>query len=347
MFHYEAANLLRSQILLSSFRAHCVGVAVVQRIIRLGKLMGGRCHGFPVVFVALLICALLSSANCIYVRRVQSAAERSAIAHKKKLQRNPNPSKKKNRNHESPVISHSFTTSLREEKLAKLIAAIASQDRSSKVSAGTLATASNDCLSCKEARKSLLTVQSYIDDIIDCVSVPPHDISSAVTVCNVTTTSLKFDVTNKYMETHLLGEKTYYDVPKFKNNIDLAYSIYKRAQPTCLQIYDTDYMFKFKREACNRKLKTCSNLLQELTSATLGQHFTANDVKVVAENSVETAQELYQDIEKHDIFNAIKKLDRIDYDLLALEQLSKYIDSPIFANNFKTMIDKTGKYTYS
>ena len=302
------------------------------------------------IFVALLVCALFSSVNCIYVRRVQVAAVQSGLrktASHNNLGRNPTVVNKKHRKFERGIIPHSLTTSIREEKLAKLIAAIASQDRSSKVSSGLLLTASNNCLSCTEARKSLMTVQSYFDDIIDCVSLPSFDTSSTATLCNFTTASLKFDLTNEYMKTHLLGEKTYYDVPKFKNNIDLALSLFESAQPICLQIYNSDNMFKFKREACTRKLKTCSNLLRELTSATLGQHFTPTDVKVIAENSVDTAQELYYYIEKHDIFNAIKKLDRIDYDLLALQQLSKYIDNPILGNNFKILIDKTGKYISS
>ena len=291
-----------------------------------------------------------SPAPTVYMSVALRAAARSGLRKTvsgNNLGRNPTIVNKKDRKHERGIIPHSLMTTVQDEKLAKLIAAIASQDLSSKVSSGFLLTASNDCLSCKEARKSLLTAQAYIDDAIDCISLLQHDTSSTASFCNFTTTSLKFDVTNKYMKTHLLGKKTYYDVPKFKNNIDLMLSIFNRAQPTCLQIYDSDYMFKFKREACIRKLKTCSNLLRELTSATLGQHFTASDVKVIAENSVDTAQELYYDIERHDIFNAIMKLDRIDYDLLALQQLSKYIDNPILGNNFKILIDRTGKYTWS
>ena len=242
-------------------------------------------------------------------------------------------------------------------KLTNMIANIASQDRNTRFDA-TAVDGNNDknkkkdhdCISCREARQYILYIIAQIEDIKYCISLQPKPTTSKPDSiptnpnCNFRKTRLKFELTKKYIYDHLLKGGTYVDVPKFKNNINLAVSIFKNAfEKTCLQIYDTDDMFKFKEESCKRKLNTVSQLLNELTSITLGQHFTSTDVKIIIENSVRTTKELFQDLEQHNIFNVIEMLNKIDFDILAFNQVYKYIDSnrKIDPKKFKRLIDKT------
>ena len=234
-------------------------------------------------------------------------------------------------------------------KLTNMIANIASQDRSTKTDDTVH---NNDCLSCREARRYILTIQSQIEDIVYCITPQPSPTVASPNFdplkpyCTLGKTRLKFTLAKKYMYDNLINGKTYYDVPKFKNNIDLAVFIFNNAfDKICLQIYDTDDSFKFKNERCKRQLKTVSRLLNELTSVTFGQHFTSTDVKVIVENSLRTTKELLQHLETHDIFNVIAMLNRIDFDILAMNQIYKYADfnKRMDAKQFKKLIYKTGK----
>ena len=79
-------------------------------------------------------------------------------------------------------------------------------------------------------------------------------------------------------------------------------------------------MFKFKEESCKRKLNTVSQLLNELTSITLGLHLHQRMLKSLLKIAYEL-QRAFQDLEQHNIFNVIEMLNKIDFDILAFNQV--------------------------
>ena len=100
-------------------------------------------------------------------------------------------------------------------QLTNIIANIASQDRSTKfVDNLNNNVDNNECLSCREARRYMLTIQSQIDDIIYCITPQPSptvanpDFDPSKPYCTLGKTRLKFTLAKQYMYENLINGKT-------------------------------------------------------------------------------------------------------------------------------------------